>query len=357
MAEKGPAARIALIGIQGAGKSSLFSALTGMEYARLLANVGKVTSAAVRVIDPRITWAHEKNGPQKKLVSPTLEFMDTPPIGLEGAAKQDNPGVFAMFRDADGFIAVLKAYDLEGDKTKGVKQQWDAIQSELYLTDVDIMQKKVEKLRAEAKKGALPNIEEIRKELAVLERLLEAVAGGNTKVFAELKEDDEKKLRGFQFFSRKPLIPIVNMSENDLAKPPIPTAEAIAVAAKLEQELLAMEEADRASFMKDYGLEKLVTPSLVVDLFSKLGFQTFLTLGDKDTTGWALRKGASAFDAAGKIHTDIQKGFINCEVVPFDDFKQFGDAHKAAASGRQKVVGKDHKLADFDVINIKTSAR
>jgi hypothetical protein len=357
MAEKGPAARVALIGVQGSGKSSLFCALTGMEYARVLANVGKVTSAAVRVLDPRIQWAHDKNGPHKKLVAPTLEFMDTPPIGIEGAAKQDNPGVFAMFRDADGFIAVLKAYDLEGDKAAQVKKQWEAIQAELYLTDVDIMQKKVDKLRVEAKKGALPNIEEIRKELAVLERLLDAVAGGNTKVFAELKEEDEKKLRGFQFFSRKPLIPIVNMSENDLAKPPTPTAESIAVAAKLEQELLAMEEGERASFMKDYGLERLVTPTLVVDLYAKLGFQTFLTLGDKDTTGWALRKGASAFEAAGKIHTDIQKGFINCEIVSWDDYKAFGDAHKAAASGKQKVVGKDHKLADFDVINIKTSAR
>jgi hypothetical protein len=357
MAEKGPAARVALIGIQGAGKSSLFCALTGMDPARVLANSGKVTSAAVRVVDPRIEWAHEKNGSNKKLVTPTIEFMDTPPIGLEGAAKQDNPGVFAMFRDADGFVAVLKAYDLEGDKAAGVKRQWDAIQSELYLTDVDIMQKKVEKLRHESKKGALPNIEEIRKELAVLERLLEAVAGGNTKVFAELKEEDEKKLRGFQFFSRKPLIPIVNMSEADLAAPPRPSADAIAVAAKLEAELLAMEEADRASFMKDYGLAKLVTPSLVTDLYAKLGFQTFLTLGDKDTTGWALRRGASAFEAAGKIHTDIQKGFINCEVVSFEDYRQFGDAHKAAASGKQKVVGKDHKLADFDVINIKTTAR
>src|SRR5262245_11256995 len=133
MAEKGPAARIALIGIQGAGKSSLFSALTGMDYQRVLANAGKVTAAAVRILDPRILWSHEKNGADKKLVAPTIEFIDTPPIAIEGGAKQDNPGVFNQFRNADGFVAVLKAYDLEGDALAQVKKQWEGIKSELHL--------------------------------------------------------------------------------------------------------------------------------------------------------------------------------------------------------------------------------
>lgn len=357
MADKGPSARVALIGVQGAGKSTFFSALTGMDYARVLASGGKTTSAAVRILDPRLLLAQEKNGPQKKLVAPTIEFMDTPPVGIEGAARQDNPGAFAQFRDADAFVAILRAYDLEGDKAAQVKRQWDAIQGELYLADVDIMQKKLEKLRHETKKGALPNIEELRREQAVLEQLLEGVSGGRTNVFQGLKEDDEKKLRGFQFFSRKPLVALVNIAETDLASPPRPDPGAMAVAAKLEAELLAMEEADRASFMKDYGLDKLATPGLAVEIYGRIGLQTFLTLGEKDTTGWALRKGGSAWDAAGKIHTDIQKGFINGEIVSFEDFRQIGDAHKAAASGRQKVVGKDHKLADFDIINIKTSAR
>jgi ribosome-binding ATPase len=357
MAEKGPASRVAIVGVQGSGKTSLFCALSGMDYARALANAGKTASAAVRVLDPRLLEAHEKNGPQKKLVAPSLEFMDTPPIALQDPGKQDNPGVFAMFREADGFIVVLKAYDLEGDRKKAVKDQLDAVRGEFLLADIDVMQKRIEKLRAEVKKPQLPTFEESKKELAVLERLIEAVLAGDAKAFAGLSADDDKKLRGFQFFSRKPIVPIANIGEGDLADPPRPAPEAIAICLKLEAELLGMEESDRASFMNDYGLASLTLPGLAVALFDRMGFQTFLTLGDKDTTGWALRKGASAWDAAGKIHTDIQKGFINCEVISFADFRAHKSAHDAAAHGKQKVEGKAHVLADYDIINIKTSAR
>lgn len=357
MAEKGPAARIALIGIQGSGKTSLFCGLTGMEYARALANAGKATSAAVRVIDPRLLEAHEKNGPQKKLVTPSLEFMDTPPIALQDPGKQDNAGVFATFRETDGLVVVVKAYDLEGDRKRQVKDQLDAIRGEFVLADIDVMQKRIEKLRSEARKPQLPTVEESKKELAVLERLIEAVLAGNTAAFAGLSAEDEKKLRGFQFFSRKPVVAVINIGEADLADPPRPAPDALPVCLKLEAELLAMDEADRASFMKDYGLASLVLPGLIVTLYDRMGFQTFLTLGDKDTTAWALRKGASAWDAAGKIHTDIQKGFINCEVISFADFRAHKSAHDAAAHGKQRVEGKHHLLGDFDIINIKTSAR
>jgi len=356
MAEKGPAARVAIVGIRGSGKTSLFCALTGMDYARAVAASGKAMGAAVRILDPRLLEAHEKNGPQKKLVAPSLEFMDTAPIELQDPGKQDNPGVFATFRESDGFAVVLKAYDLEGDRPKQVKDQLDAVRGEFLLADIDIMQKRIEKLRAEVKKP-LPTVEESKRELAVLERLLEAVLAGDAGAFAGLSADDDKKLRGFQFFSRKPLIPIVNIGEADLADPPRPSPDAIPVCLKLEAELLAMEEADRSSFMKDYGLTALVLPALGTVLYDRMGFQTFLTLGDKDTTAWALRKGASAWDAAGKIHTDIQKGFINCEVISFADFRAHKSAHDAAAHGKQRLEGKAHKLADFDIINIKTSAR
>ncbi|HTF57122.1 MAG TPA: DUF933 domain-containing protein [Planctomycetota bacterium] len=356
MAEKGPAARVALVGIQGSGKTSLFCALTGMEYARAAAHAGKTAGAAVRVLDPRLLEAHEKNGPQKKLVAPSLEFLDTPPIALQDPGKADNPGVFATFREADGFVVVLKAYDLEGDRKKQTADQLAAVRGEFLLADIDIMQKRIEKLRAEVKKP-LPTVEESKKELAVLERLAEAVLAGDAGAFAGLGAEDDKKLRGFQFFSRKPMIPVVNIGEGDLADPPRPSTDALPVCLKLEAELLAMEEGDRASFMKDYGLASLVLPGLAVTLYDRMGFQTFLTLGDKDTTAWALRKGSTAWDAAGKIHTDIQKGFINCEVVPFADFRAHKSAHDAAAHGKQRVEGKAHKLADFDIINIKTSAR
>ncbi|MBI4563940.1 MAG: redox-regulated ATPase YchF [Planctomycetes bacterium] len=356
MAERGPAARAAIIGTPGAGKTSLFCALSGMEYARAVAAAGRVMGAAVRILDPRLLEAHEKNGPHKKLIAPSVEFLDTPPIEIEEPGRPHNPGVFAHLREADGFVVVLRAYDAGEDRRRAAAAQLEALRSELYLADVDVMQKRIEKLRGELKKPG-PAADESRKEMAVLERLSEAVAGGDVRPVLELKEEDEKKLRGFQFFSRKTLIPVVNIAETDLADPPRPTPDAICVALKLEAELLAMEEADRTSFMRDYGLSALTLPGLAAAVYDRLGFQTFLTLGDRDTTGWALRKGSTAWDAAGKIHTDIQRGFIHCEVVSFEDFRRHKSAHDAAAHGKQRIEGKAHPLVDFDIINIKTAAR
>ncbi|MBI2931855.1 MAG: redox-regulated ATPase YchF [Planctomycetes bacterium] len=344
MAERGPAAKVAIIGIQGAGKTTLFCALTGMDPARAAAHSGKTAAAAVRVLDPRLLAAHQKNGPDKKLVAPTLEFIDTPPLWLEGPQKQDNPGIFAQFRDADGFILVIKAYE-EADRGK-IAGQIEAVKGELFLADVDVMQKRIEKLRADTKKP-LPNRVELLRELAGLERLAEAVAGGDSKAFDTLKEEDEKKVRGFQFFSKKPIIPLANVSEMDLSAPPFePTA-----ALKLELELLGMEESERASFMKDYGLASLATAGFPRQVFDRLGLQTFLTLGDKDTTAWAVRKGATSLEAAGKIHTDIQKGFINAEIISWADLEKAPSPH--AARQKQRVEGKAYVMRDFDVVNVK----
>lgn len=361
MAEKGPAAKVALVGVQGAGKTTLFCALTGMEASRAAAHQGKTAAAAVRILDPRLLAAHRKNGPEKKLVAPSLEFIDTPALWLDGPQKQDNPGVFAQFRDADGFVVVLKAYDLSSeafpkreakDRTAkeedgaGTAAQLEAIRGELFIADVDVMQKRVEKLRPDVKKP-LPNREELQRELAVLERLSEHVSGGDTKAFASLTEDDEKKIKGFQFFSRKPIVAFANIAETDLAKPPFTPAAAL----KLEMELLAMEDEERAGFMKDYGLASLVVTRFAIDCFDRMGFQTFLTLGDKDTTGWAVRKGAGALEASGKIHTDIQKGFINMEVIPWAELEKAPTPH--AARAKQRIEGKAYIMKDFDTVNVK----
>ncbi len=343
MAEKGPSARIAIIGVQGAGKTTLYCALTGLEATRAAAHQGKIAAAAVRILDPRLLAAHQKNGPEKKLVAPSIEFIDTPALWLEGPEKQDNAGIFAQFRDADGFVLVLKAYE-EGARPA---QQLEAIKGELFLADVDIMQKRIDKLRLDVKKS-LPNREELTRELAVLEKLLEAVSGGDAKAFQSISEDDTKKIKGFQFFSRKPMLALANVSEMDLGKPPFSPAAAF----KLEQELSAMEDGERDSFMKDYGMTVLVTADYARTVFDGIGLQAFLTLGDKDTTAWAVRKGATALEAAGKIHTDIQKGFINAEIIPYAELEKAASPH--AARQKQRVEGKAYLMRDFDIVNIKS---
>jgi ribosome-binding ATPase YchF (GTP1/OBG family) len=344
MADRPIAARLGLVGVAGSGKTSLFCALTGAEYARAVASTGKTIAAAVRVLDPRLVRMHEVEGVQKKLVTPTLEIVDAPSIALDGPEKDSNGGRLAMVRESDGFLAVLRGY--EGEE---VRKQLDAIRSEFILADIDVMQKRLDKLRADSKK-TLPNRDELLKELGVMEPLLEAVAGGDTKAFGKLTAEDEKRLKGFAFYSKKPLIALSNISEGELGK----TSEIPAVAIKLEMELIAMEPAERASFMKDYGLEKLVLDTLVVDLYGQLGMQTFVTTGDKDVTGWHLRKGGTSLEAAGRIHTDLQKGFINCEIVSFAEWGRWKNYREAQSRGPKRVEGKAYPMQDFDLIEVKS---
>jgi hypothetical protein len=327
------------------GKTSLFCALTGAEYAKIVASSGgKSISAPLRVLDPRLVRMHGVEGAHKKLITPVMEVVDAASIVLEGPDKDANPGKLASVRECDGFLAVLKGYEGED-----VKKQLDGFRSEFILADIDVMQKRIEKLKIDSKKG-LPNQADLLRELATMEPLLEAVAGGDVKAFEKLTPDDEKRMKGFAFYSKKPLIPLANISEADLGK----KLDVPAVAIKLEMELMAMEEAERASFMKDYGLEKLALESIAVDLYGKIGMHTFVTTGDKDVTGWHLRKGATALEAAGRIHTDLQKGFINCEIVSFAEWGKWKNYREAQSRGPKRVEGKAYVMQDFDLIEVKS---
>jgi len=258
MADRPIAARLGLVGVPMSGKTSLFCALTGTDYAKIVASSGgKSISAPVRVLDPRILKMHQVEGEQKKLVTPIMEIVDANSIVLDGPDKDANPGKLASIRECDGFLAVLKGYEGED-----VKKQLDGFRSEFILADIDVMQKRIEKLKIDSKKG-LPTQQELLKELATMEPLLEAVSGGDVKAFEKLTPDDEKRMKGFAFYSKKPLIPLANISEADLGK----KFDVPAVAIKLEMELMAMEPAEKASFMKDYGLEKLSLETLPVDLY------------------------------------------------------------------------------------------
>jgi len=327
------------------GKTSLFCALTGTEYAKIVASSGgKSVSAPLRVLDPRLVKMHKVEGEQKKLVTPVMEVVDATSIALEGPDRDSNPGKLSSIRECDGFLAVLKGYEGED-----VRKQLDAFRSEFILADIDVMQKRIEKLKIDSKKG-LPNQQDLLRELATMEPLLESVSGGDVKAFEKLTPEDEKRMKGFAFYSKKPLIALANISEGDLGK----KLDVPAVAIKLEMELLAMDPAERASFMKDYGLEKLALESLPVDLYHQIGMQTFVTTGDKDVTGWHLRKGSTALEAAGRIHTDLQKGFINCEIISYAEYGKWKNYREAQSRAPKRVEGKAYVMQDYDLIEVKS---
>jgi hypothetical protein len=345
----------ALVGRNNSGKTLLFSALTGIEYKRLLASGARKTCATIRIKDPRLEVIRERVGGDKRIVYPLVELVDTISLRLDGDT-QGNRGILAGIREAEGLILVIRLFDL-GDKASFeqichlARQEISKIKGELMLSDLDIIERRVTKLKELSKRPAQFR-EEHKRELEILTRLLQDIPEDKTQFLSTLSQQDSKRLAGFQFFAQKPMMVILNIGEqsipqlarlNQVEGLGIPV---VALAVRLEAELCTMEEDERLSFMQGYGLSELSIAKLALKIYHSLGFKIFFTIGRDEVAGWGLKGEASAIDAAGKIHTDMAKGFISGEVISYEDW---------LAHGRARLEGKDYRVVDGDIIQFKFS--
>lgn len=348
--------RVALIGESSSGKTTLFCALSGIDYHRAIATA--VPSAIVKVMDPRLQTIFNKGDGSQKIVTPLMEILDTRSLLFEGDTQQ-NKVILATLRECDGLVATLRFDDasaadgaiLDAAIDKGIAR----FRSELYLADMEIIQKRIEKLQGQSKRPMPPKEkEEDALELQGLETVMAHLLKEDISIFASMTHEMERKLRGFQFLSKKPLYVVVNLAEQ-IWKPgrALPRSVLAEFPFPLEHELLQMEGDDRASFMKEYGISRLSVEDLPRKIYYAMGRMIFITTGKKDVTGWEIPQGATAYDAAGRIHTDIQKGFICAEVLGYGDWLQYGSFSAASAHARVKTAGKTHVMQDGDIIEIK----
>jgi hypothetical protein len=347
-----PVAKFAIIGPAQSGKTTLFCSLTGQSYEKIVV-MQKVPPLTVPVRDPRLAAIHQKEQPQSNLVFPTIELNDTPSISYDPKDRDKNVDAITQFRELDGLIAVLRAYDLEGDRRAGILGEIEKIKSELFLEDLAIIERRIERLKGEVKKPTKQQ-DEFKRELEVCERLAADISAGKNDAIRNLSADDEKKIRGFMLFSRKPLTVIANIADSDIdtfrgEKAFIP------ICVKLEAEISAMEGDERKEFMDMYGLKSLAIEELALDIYRRLGYIMFFTPGEKETAGWGMKEGTNAWEAAGKIHTDIQKGFITAEVLGYEDYKKFGSEKDARLKGAYRKEGKAYIVHDADMIEFRHS--
>ncbi|MBI3272592.1 MAG: redox-regulated ATPase YchF [Planctomycetes bacterium] len=354
--------KIALVGGFAAGKTTLLAALTGHEHAAAAASqaAGKPRDGHAKVPDVRVEKLAEKWKPKKSTYA-TLDFVDSQPLYFDGPEREKNRETLGALREADGLLVVIGDFDAAPAfaDLEALAKSVGWFRSEFLLADLDSVEKRIEKLEVSTKRPTPFQAAEL-KELAVHRRYKDALEANQPVASVKLSIEEARLVKGFRFLSEKPLLVAYNAAEGRLGQKPyaaeltgrgIPTVE---LAARLELELLRMEESERASFMGDYGLASFGTHALVTKAYAALGLVSFLTMGEDECRAWTIHRGDDAVTAAGRIHTDLSKGFIAAEITAFADWEAVGGVLKEVkAQGKFRTEGRTYVMQDGDIMNVK----
>lgn len=333
--------KTAIIGFSASGKTDLFAALAGPTAA------AAGNRAMVKVPEPRLDPLIALYTP-KKVTYSEIEYLDIPGGGGKSGGLGER--VLNEVRPYDCLLAALDAFSGLSDP----REQWKAIEADLLISDLAVVEKRMERMALDKKKNAaLVNPKE-EQALARAREILEA----DKPLRTDPELCDLPEMRGFRFLSAKPVLYAWNVKETELgvfALPPEETGQAhLAVSARLERELAEIADpAERDLFLADLGLTESALVRVIAKTYALLGLISFLTAGDKEVRSWAVRKGACAPEAAGVIHSDIQKGFIRADVLGYQDFLTAKDFKKAKELGLSRLEGKEYVVQDGDIVEFR----
>jgi len=341
--------KVGLTGFAGAGKTTLFTALTGLE-GRTGGQGAQI--GVIKVPDARIDKLAEIYRP-KKTTYAEVSFVDFPPSHAAERKAVLDAGMIAQLRDADALVEVVRGFpDLAGAPATAAADV-DAFASELVLADLAVIEKRLERVRKE--KGH-------EREKALLERLVPVLEDGKPLRTVGLAPEERATLAGFAFLTLRPLLIVVNVAD-DAASAPVAAdvlqrakgegAEALALAGRLEAEIAQLDAGDREAFLKDAGLTAGARDRFIQASYALLDLISFLTAGEDECRAWPIRRGTTAVKAAGRIHSDIERGFIRAEVVAFDDFVKLGTEAKCREAGKLRLEGKDYVVRDGDIVHFR----
>jgi len=356
--------RIALLGLAGSGKTTVFNAVADRPVPAVPGAVQTETHVqVVKVHDPRLVRLRDMFQP-KKFTPAGLEVWDPPglPEGNEVGDAEKRTRILSALREVDGYVVVLRAFSTDAyayprpapDPAADLRR----IVDELLVADLLPAQARVEKLRDNVKKHA-KSMEQDQRELAVLERCLPRLEAGEGVGGVEMTVEEEKRLRGFQFFTRKPFVLLANgpaglpVGLGDGLK--LPFRERLALDGKLSAELQAMPPEDRAAFMAEFGVEEPASDRLVHAVYRGVGLLSFFTVGEDEVRAWTIRAGDDAVTAAGKIHTDLAKGFVRAEVCAYADLVAAGGMKELKAKNGLRLEPKDYLVKDGEVVHIRSA--
>ncbi|MEN6571172.1 MAG: redox-regulated ATPase YchF [Anaerolineaceae bacterium] len=352
--------RLGIIGLPQTGKTTLFNALTrGTQPTGAASGKMEMHTAVVDVPDQRVDVLSGMFKP-KKTIYAKVTYVDI--AGLDGSASKGgiSGNLLNQLAQMDGFIHVVRAF--EDENVPHVRETIDplrdiqAMDSELVLNDLISTERKIEHLAEEKKKGAGRDKGLIERESELFNRLHQALSEEIPLRDMEISTEEEKLLSGFGFLTRKPLLIVLNLAEGQSAPQityPHKHSQVVALQGKLEMDIAQLSEEEAKLFLAEYGIDEPSLNRMIRYSYDLLGLESFFTVGPDEVRAWTVRRGAFAPEAAGEIHTDLQKGFIRAEVIAYDDLMAAGGMTEAKAKGKYRLEGKEYIVKDGDILNIR----
>lgn len=355
--------KIALVGLSNSGKTTLFNALTGQNLDTTIypTTSGTHNIGVVKVPDERLDKLSEIFKP-KKTTYTTIEYIDY--IGLTKGDPIQNRKVFDLIKDVDAIVNVVRAFEddsvIHPLGTIDPLRDIETVEFELIFEDLELIDKRLDKMDQALKRGKKPDELEKKMLLKCKEFLDKGISLRNV-VF---NEDDQRAMRHLQFISIKPEIIVLNIEEKKLntiypkeieekIMKNYPSSRILTICGKLEMEISRLPQEDAKLFLDDLKISEPASIRLIHMCYETLGLVTFFTTVGDELKAWSIKKGTNALKAAGKIHSDIEKGFIKAEVISYDDFIAVGNMSSAKEKGLLRLEGKTYEIKDGDIINFR----